>query len=145
MNTNSDERLRAYSDTDFPDQHLSGMVIAAGYAVHQAFGFGFMETVYKKALVVELRHAGAAVEQEFRFDLTHRGVNGGVYRADIIVEGRIIIEVKTGLLPDPIAPAQLLNYLAASKLTLGLVLHFGPRLEIRRIIHEARRPSRIRE
>ena len=72
MNTNSDERVRAYSDTDFPDQNVSGMVIAAGYAAHQAFGFGFLESVYKKALVAELRHKGAAVEQECRFDLTHR-------------------------------------------------------------------------
>ena len=145
MNSKSDERRKAYSDTDFPDQNVSGMVIAAGYAVHQAFGFGFLESVYKKALVAELRHKGAAVEQEFRFELVHRGVNVGVYRADIVVENRMIIEVKTGLLPDPIAAAQLLNYLAASKLTLGLVLHFGPRLEIKRVIHDARRTSRTHQ
>ncbi|MDB5071339.1 MAG: hypothetical protein JWM87_2450 [Candidatus Eremiobacteraeota bacterium] len=142
MKTDSDEGLKRFSDADFPDQNLSGLVIAAGYAVHQAFGYGFLESVYKKALVVELRHKGAAVDQEVRFDLTHRGVNVGVYRADVIVEGRIIIEVKTGLLPDPVAGGQLLNYLAASHLTLGLLLHFGPRLEIKRVIHDTRRASR---
>jgi hypothetical protein len=125
---------KLYAHADFPDQHLSGLVIAAGYAVHQAFGYGFLEAVYRRALVVDLMHRGVAVEQESRFDLVYRGVNVGTYRADILVERRMIVEVKTGLLPDPVASAQLLNYLAAAHLVVGLVLHFGPRLEIKRVI-----------
>ena len=127
-------RRQQYDRHDFPDQPLSGLIIASGYAVHRAFGYGFLESVYRRALVVELSHRGALVAQEVRFGLLHRGVNVGVYRADVIVEQRIIVEVKAGLLPDPIAPVQLLNYLRASGLHLGLVLHFGPDVHIRRVI-----------
>ena len=102
--------------------------------MRRSFGFGFLEAVYKKALVAELGFRGVGVEQEVRFDLQHRNVDIGVYRADVVVEGRVIVEVKTGLLPDPIAGTQLLNYLAASGLEIGLVLHFGPRLEIKRLV-----------
>ncbi|CAN5438444.1 GxxExxY protein [soil metagenome] len=130
-----------YSEANYPEQRLSGLVIAAGYAVHRAFAFGFLESVYRKAMVAELLHRGAAVQQEVPFKLLHLGVDVGVYRADIIVKDRMIIEVKTGVLPDPIAPVQLLNYLAASGLELGLVLHFGPRLEVKRMVRSREHPS----
>ena len=77
-------------------------------------------------MVVELRHLGVRVEQEVKYELFHRGQSVGHYKADMVVDSRVIVEVKTGPLPDPFAPAQLLNYLCASGLTLGLVLHFGP-------------------
>jgi GxxExxY protein len=126
---------RSFPETTYPDQRLTGLIVAAGYAVHRALGFGFLEAVYRKALVAELIHAGAHVEQEVRFDLTHRGIDVGIYRADIVAEGRVIVEVKTGLFPDPVAGPQLLNYLSASRLELGLVLNFGPDLHIKRMIH----------
>ena len=58
----------------------------------------------------------------------------GEYRADIVVGCRMIVEVKTGLLPDPIAAPQLLNYLSASGMEVGLVLQFGPDLQIKRVV-----------
>jgi GxxExxY protein len=128
-----------YSEQNYPQQRLSGLVIAAGYEVHRAFGFGFLESVYRKAIVVELMHRGAAVQQEVPFKLLHRGVEVGAYRADIVVATRVIVEVKAGLLPDPSAPAQLLNYLAASGLEVGLVLHFGSTLEIKRVVRRHHR------
>ena len=123
-----------YSEERYPEQRLSGLAITAAYAVHRAFGYGFLESVYRKALIVELRHQGADVRNEVSFDLSYRGVGVGAYRADIVVAERLIVEVKAGLLPDPIAPVQLLNYLAASRLQVGLVLHFGAELQIRRVV-----------
>ena len=82
---------------------------------------------------MEPRHQGAEVREQVPFELEHRGVGVGVYRADVIVGGRLIVEVKAGLLPDPAASAQLLNYLTASGLEVGLVLHFGPELQIKRL------------
>jgi GxxExxY protein len=64
----------------------------------------------------------------------HRGVIVGNYRADQIVESSILLEVKAGSLLDPAAPAQLLNYLKVSGLSVGLILHFGPRPSVKRII-----------
>ncbi|MDQ2666938.1 MAG: GxxExxY protein [Gemmatimonadota bacterium] len=134
VNTDAALSSRRYSEVSYPEQRLTGLVIAAGYAVHRAFGFGFLESVYRRAMAAEMQHRSAVVQQEVPFKLLHLGVDVGVYRADIIAESRIIVEVKTGLLPDPIAPVQLLNYLAASGLELGLVIHFGPHLEVKRVI-----------
>ena len=133
-----------YSAVYYPEQRLSGLVITAAYAVHRAFGYGFLESVYRKALVVELGYQGADVRQEVAFDLEHRGVGVGAYRADIVVGSRMIVEVKTGLLPDPIAPAQLLNYLAASHLEVGLILNFGPDLQVKRMIRSPKKETRVR-
>ena len=141
MTKEANARAR-YSEESYPEQRLTGLAITAGYAVHRAFGYGFLESVYQKALIVELRHQGADVREEVTFDLAYRGVGVGVYRADILVGNRLIVEVKAGLLPDPIAPVQLLNYLAASRLEVGLVLHFGPDLQIRRLVRSLTNQSK---
>ena len=134
-----------YPEESYPEQRLSGLAISAAYAVHRAFAFGFLESVYRKALIVELRHQGAEVRAEVPYDLRYRGVGVGAYRADMIVEGRLVVEVKAGLLPDPIAPVQLLNYLTASRLEVGLVLHFGPDLQIRRLARSETKVSKSRD
>ena len=115
-----------YSDEAFPLQAITGTIIASGFATFLAFGYGFLESVYRRALVVELRRRGVRVEQEVAYELFHHGESVGYYRADLVVESRIIVETKTGLTFDPLARTQLLNYLSASHLTLGLVIHFGP-------------------
>ena len=123
-----------YSASEYPDQQLTGLIIASAYEVHRVFGFGFLESVYKRALTVEMRHRGATVGREVRFELDHRDEDVGIYKADILVENRIIVDVKAGRVPDPQGPAQLLDYLCASQLGLGLVLDFCPELHIKRII-----------
>jgi len=94
-----------YSASEYPDQQVTGLIIASAYEVHRVFGFGFLESVYKRALAVEMRHRGAKVGREVRFELDHRDEDVGIYKADILVENRIIVEVKTGRVPDPQAPA----------------------------------------
>ncbi|MEO8335569.1 MAG: GxxExxY protein [bacterium] len=123
-----------YVESEYPDQQITGLIIASAYEVHRVFGFGFLESVYKRALAVEIRYRGAKVGREVRFDLDHRDQDVGIYKADILVDDRIIVEVKTGKLPDPQAPTQLINYLCASQLSLGLVLDFCTELHIKRII-----------
>jgi len=115
------------SDDAFPLQALTGTVIASSYDVFRKFGYGFAEGVCRRAPVVELRHRGVAVEQEVKFELFHRGEPVGCYQADLMVDSRLIVEAKTGLHLMPIASIQLLNYLCAARLSLGLVMHFGPR------------------
>ena len=125
---------RAFGEADYPLQELTGRIIAAAMEVHRTFRFGLLEAVYRRALAVELRYRGIRVAQDVPYELFHRGVSVGFYRADLVVESRVVVETKAGHLLDPTAPAQLLNYLRASRLTLGLVLHFGQRLGTKRVI-----------
>ena len=124
-----------YPEELFPLQAVTGTIIAAGFAVFKAFGFGFLESVYRRALGVDLRHRGVVVDEELMFPLAHLGESVGVYKADLIVERRVIVEVKTAVKRDPNAPTQLLNYLSAAKLNVGLVLDFAPSgVRVRRMI-----------
>src|SRR5450759_1121720 len=116
MVQSSADKLERFSEHEYPLQELTGRIILAFFEVHRRFGFGFLESVYRRALAVELAHAGIPVAQEVPFELMHRGVSVGFYRADLIVASTVIVEAKTGLLLDPVAPAQLLNYLKAARL-----------------------------
>jgi GxxExxY protein len=118
---------------DYPYDDLTGEIIGAAFAVHNAEGFGFLEKVYRRALVVELAHRGVSCQQEVSFPLFYRGVPIGIYRADLIVESRVIVEVKTGFVLDPAVVPQTLNYLKASDLSVGLVLYFGPSVKVKRV------------
>ena len=127
---------------DYPYHDLTGEIIGAAYAVHNAKGFGFLERVYRRALVVELAHLGISSEREVSFPLYHRSVPIGLYRADLIVESRVVVEVKTGLLLDPAVVPQTLNYLKASGLSVGLVVYFGPSLKVKRVTNFSMPPER---
>ena len=132
-----------YPEELFPLKALTGTIIASAFTVFNTLGFGFLETVYRRALVVELRHRGVWVDEEVFFNMTHRGEPIAKYKADVIAEKRVIVEAKTGRARDPNAPTQLLNYLSVAKIDIGLVVHFGPRgVQTKRVIAtEERTPS----
>jgi GxxExxY protein len=125
---------RRLPEADYPLQHLTGQIIEAFIHVHHTFGYGFLESVYRKTLAVELQRRGILIEQLVRYELTYCGVPVGTYEADLMVEQSVIVETKTGLVLDPVAQAQVLNYLKASHLPVGLVLHFGPRPVVKRVV-----------
>jgi GxxExxY protein len=126
---------RDFAADAFPLQALTGTIIAASFTVFTTFRYGFLEPVYRRALVVELRCRGVRVEQEVKYELFHLGESVGFYKADMVVDSRVIVETKTGPTRDPFAPIQLLNYLCAAGLTLGLVIHFGPTgARVRRVV-----------
>ena len=118
-----------------PLADLTREIIAAFFRTYNAFGYGFLETVYQRALTVELRHSGLIVQEEVPFQLFHRGVRVGLYKADHVVEGQVNIEVKAGAHLDPHAMPQLINHLSASKLPVGLLLYFGPRPLVKRAVY----------
>jgi GxxExxY protein len=129
------KRPRHFPEREYPEQRLTGKIIASSYRVFRSFGFGFLESVYRRALVVELQHLGVTVAEEVPYELFHRGVSVGFYRADLVAESRVMVETKTGLVPDAFAPTQLLNCLCAAQLSLGLIVHFGPRgADVKRVI-----------
>ena len=120
---------------------VTEQVIAAFYQVYNTLGWGFLEKVYENALVIELRKRGLRVDPQARIDVFYDGFRVGEYFADILVEGCVVAELKAA---DGIAPeheAQLLNYLKATDIDVGLLLNFGPKPQVRRKIFEtARRP-----
>ena len=128
-----------YVDAKYPLSELTRDVIAGFYRTYDTLGFGFLESVYRRALSVELRLAGLGVEREVPFELFHLGEWIGRYRADLIIEKTLIVEVKRGTQFDPEAIPQLLNYLNVTKLPLGLVLFFGPKPRVKRVIRNGTR------
>ena len=127
----------SYDDAEYPFAELTREIIAAFYRTYDALGFGFLESPYRRALAVELRHGGLDVQREVPFELFHPGECIGRYRADLIVEQTLMVEVKTSL--DPEAIPQLLNYLNVTRLPLGLVMFFGPKPKVKRVIRDSRR------
>ena len=101
-----------------------------------ALGCGFLEKVYENAMMVELERRGLKAEQQRAITVRYAGQVVGEYLADIVVEDRLIVEMKAVSGIDPIHEAQCLNYLRASGLNLCLLMNFArPRIDVRRIIH----------
>jgi GxxExxY protein len=111
------------------------IVIGCAMRVSAALGCGFLERVYERALILELGKAGLDARSQVPFAVHYHDMVVGEYRADLVVEERILVEVKAAKTIDPAHQAQLLNYLKASKLRIGLILNFGtPRLGIKRMV-----------
>src|SRR5512133_3925699 len=103
--------------------------------VHNALGAGFLEKVYENALAIELRRAELVVEQQKAVVVRYEGQIVGEYAADIIVDECVIVELKTADTLVEAHKAQMLNYLRATSLKVGLLLNFGtPRLEWKRFV-----------
>lgn len=113
---------------------LTQAIIGAFYAVHSQLGHGFLEAVYANAMAVVLRGAECGVEREVPFDVAFRGATIGRYRADIVVDSKVIVEVKASAALTDIHAKQLRNYLKASGLQVGLVFNFGPKPDFKRVI-----------
>jgi GxxExxY protein len=120
----------------YPEQELTGRILEAAFAVHNSLGAGFLERVYENALLIELRHMGMACTSQESLQVRYRGSIVGDYQADILVEGRVLLELKACTSLDSNHEAQIMNYLRASGLKVGLLLNFGrPRLEYRRFVN----------
>ena len=100
-------------------------VIGAAMRVHQHFGEGYLEEVYKNALIVELEELGYSVASEVAISIDYHGIRVGDYRADIVVEDCLIIELKAVSILHRRHEAQLVNYLVSTGIDNGLLLNFG--------------------
>ena len=132
---------KTFPEERYPHQDLTGRVIGAFYQVHSTLGYGFRESIYRRALAVDLEYRGIRIKREVPFHVMYRGVSVGCYRADQIAESVLILESKTGIHLDPASAVQTLSYLKASGLEVGLILHYGLKAEVKRII--ASRPDRL--
>ena len=117
------------------EKDLSRSVIGAAFRVANCLGVGFLEKVYENALAIELRLVGHDVEQQHAIDVRYRGEVVGIYQADLLVDGHLVVELKAADSLSRAHKAQCLNYLRATGLHTGLVINFGrPRIEIHRIL-----------
>lgn len=121
------------------DEHrlteLSERIIGCAYVVSNTLGSGFLEKVYENAMAHELRKAGLTVLQQRGVSVRYDGVVVGEYAPDLLVDERVLVELKSARALGDIHTAQCLNYLRATGLRLCILLNFGrPRVEVRRII-----------
>jgi len=107
----------------------------AGFEVNRVLGSGFLEKVYENALLVELKERGLNAESQIPVKVFYKNKIVGEYIIDILVEKKVIVELKTVEKVDNVHEAQLLNYLKASGIQVGLLINFKhPKVEIKRMV-----------
>ncbi len=111
---------------------ITSKILKAFYNVYNTLGFGFLEKVYEHAMMIELRKLGLHAEKQVPLTVYYESEKVGDYFADIIVENKVIIELKAAECLVPAHEAQLVNYLRATDMEVGLLLNFGKEPEQRR-------------
>lgn len=117
---------------------ITDVIIKAYYLVYNELGYGFLEKVYERALLFELRSKGLMCESQIPIKVYYKGFEMGDYYADLIVENTVIIELKAAEVLVMEHEAQLTNYLRATDKEVGLLLNFGKKPEFKRKIFENR-------
>ncbi len=116
------------------DEELTGSAISAFFAVYDALGHGFLEHIYKAALERELRARGRRVAREVGVTVLYKGEEVAHQPLDMLVDERLVIEVKSRQERLDIGSAQLFNYLRATNLEIGLLFNFGPKPSFKRVL-----------
>lgn len=104
--------------------------------MYNKLGYGFLEKVYENALSLELKSNGLQINKQLPIEIFYFESQVGKYFADIVVENKVIIEIKTEENIHPAHEAQLLNYLKATEIDVGLLLNFGKQPQFKRMIFE---------
>lgn len=114
---------------------ITGEIIGAAFEVYTNLGYGFLEKVYENAPIRELQIRGLNFKLQYPIKVNYKGKEIGEYIADLLVEDRIIVELKTGETINSLHIAQLLNYLKATGIKIGLLINFCPKkCEFKRFI-----------
>jgi GxxExxY protein len=111
---------------------LTDKIIKIFYRVYSRLGYGFLEKIYENAMMIELKKEGIPASPQFAIQVSYENEVIGEYFADILVDHKVIVEVKAAKSLTAESEAQLLNYLKATQMEVGLLLNFGPRPEIKR-------------
>ncbi|MBM4307477.1 MAG: GxxExxY protein [Deltaproteobacteria bacterium] len=123
------------NNTNIIYRDLSYQIMSAIFEVHKTLGPGYVESVYEKALLLELISRGMSVDVQRGFDLTYKGKKIGNHRLDLVVEDKIVVELKAVERFAPQHTAQLLSYLKASGYRLGILVNFSKaKVEYRRVV-----------
>jgi GxxExxY protein len=121
--------------TDYPDfehKELTEKIIKAFYTVYNKLGYGFLEKVYENAMMIELKKEGISAASQSPIRVLYEGEIIGEYYTDILVGNKVIVEIKAAKNLVEENEAQLLNYLKATEIEVGLLFNFGVKPEVRR-------------
>lgn len=117
---------------DFKYTELTKKIIEIFYRVYNRLGYGFLEKVYENAMMIEFKKDGIPAVPQFAIKVVYESELVGEYYADILVDNKVIVEIKATKRLVEENEAQLLNYLKATDIEVGLLLNFGPKPEVRR-------------
>ncbi|MGA2242321.1 MAG: GxxExxY protein [Verrucomicrobiota bacterium] len=132
---NTDETQILTGTKDYSLQPVTQQIIGAAFEVHNILGYGFLERVYQRAMQLELQSRGVKVELEPKIQVQFKGVIVGDYAADLLVEDKIVVELKTDPAYQSVHEAQLLNELCSTGMRLGYLINFGrERVEYKRMV-----------
>ncbi len=129
---------------EYLHKDITDRIIRAFYNVYNDLGFGFLEKVYENAMMIEIASFGMNCCKQKPIEVYYKLKKVGEYFADIIVEDKVIIELKAAECLIPEHEAQLLNYLKATEIEVGLLLNFGKTAQIKRQIYENRLKNQFR-
>jgi GxxExxY protein len=121
-------------NTKYLHSEITELIIKSFYIVYNELGFGFLERVYQNSLLIELRNAGLYCEAQLPIKVFYQEIVVGEYFADLVVNNCVIVELKAAEALVEDHEFQLINYLKATEIEIGLLLNFGKKPEIRRKI-----------
>lgn len=113
-------------------EEITAKIIKSYFKVYNTLGYGFLEKVYENAMAIELRKNGLEIKCQYPITVLYESVAVGEYFADIIVNGKVVIELKAAKEISEEHECQLINYLKATNIELGLLLNFGKEAEYKR-------------
>ena len=122
--------------TDLKHGLITDQILKVFYEVYNELGHGFLESVYHRSLVLALKSVGLNVCSKVPIPVWFRGTRVGRFKADILVEGCVLLELKAARMLDSSHRAQLMNYLRATELEVGILLNFGEKPEFKRVIFD---------
>ena len=121
-------------NNEYLHEDISKTIIGCFYKVYDELGNGFLESVYEKSLMIEMENSGLNAVNQKNLNVYYRSKLVGDFKADIIVEDKILVEIKAVNKLIAQHEAQLINYLKATGIKVGLLVNFGDKLEFRRRI-----------
>ena len=132
-------------DEKLKQAELTDSIIGTFYEVYNELGFGFLESVYENSLAIALRDKGFNVLQQIAVPVWFRGKQVGDFDADLLIERLVLLELKAVRSIDSAHHAQLLNYLKATEIEVGLIFNFGPKPEFKRMAfsNDRKRPGKV--
>ena len=114
------------------EDELTEIIIGCAYKIHKTLGSGFLEKIYRKSLAIEIAKKGLKVEQEFPIEVIYDEQVVGEFYADLLIEDRLIVEIKAVQTLIKEHEVQLVNYLTATGIDTGLLFNFGASVQVRR-------------
>ena len=123
--------------TELKHKDITEKIIGCAFEVHKFLGNGFQEVIYQRALALEFNNAGLFFKRELEIPIYYKDIKEeiGTRRADFLVEGKVLVELKALINLDDVHLAQILNYLKAYKMEVGLLINFGSKsMQFKRVV-----------